>query len=125
MKLTTATLLVLAGLLIAIARATEPTETLTLACQGTQTRYAAEGMRSEQIAITLIVDFRKGTIVGFPGSNAPVNISNSDEVMISFSRDGVNSRFNGIIDRKRKTVDGVNMSLDTNMPDFGYAMKCK
>ena len=82
-------------------------------------------MTSEQIAITLIVDFQKGTIVGFPGSNAAVNITNSDEVMISFSRDGGNSRFNGIIDKKRKTVDAVNMSLDTNTPDFGYTMKCK
>ena len=125
MKLTTATLLVLAGLLIATARATEPTETLTLACQGTQTRYAAAGMTSEQITMTLTLDFQKGTIVGFPGSNAPVNISNSDDVMVSFSRDGGNSRFNGIIDKKRKTVDGVNMSLDTNTPDFGYTMKCK
>ena len=125
MKLTTATLLVLAGLLIATARATEPTETLTLACQGTQTRYAAAGMTSEQITMTLTLDFQKGTIVGFPGSNAPVNISNSDDVMVSFSRDGGNSRFNGIIDKKRKTVDAVNMSLDTNTPDFGYTMKCK
>ena len=125
MQPTTATLLVLTGLLAAIARAAEPTGTLTLACQGTQTRYAAEGMTSEQIAITLIIDFRKGTIVGFPGSNALVNISNSDEVTIAFSRDGGNSRFNGIIDKKRKTVDGMNMSLDTNTPDFGYAMKCK
>ena len=125
MKLTTATLLVLAGLLIATARATEPTETLTLACQGTQTRYAAAGMTSEQITMTLTLDFPKGTIVGFSGSNAPVNISSSDDVMISFSRVDGNSRFNGIIDKKRKTVDGVNMSLDTNTPDFGYAMKCK
>ena len=66
-----------------------------------------------------------GDIVGFPASNAPVNISSSDDVMVSFSRDGGNSRFNGIIDKKRKTVDGVNMSLDTNTPDFGYTMKCK
>jgi hypothetical protein len=122
MKPTTATLLVFVSL-IAIAQAVE--STLTLACQGTQTRYAAAGMTSEQITMTLTLDFQKGTIVGFPGSNAPVNISNSDDVMVSFSRDGGNSRFNGIIDKKRKTVDAVNMSLDTNTPDFGYTMKCK
>ena len=122
MKPTTATLLVFVSL-IAIAQAAE--STLTLACQGTQTRYAAAGMTSEQITMTLTLDFQKGTIVGFPGSNAPVNISNSDDVMVSFSRDGGNSRFNGIIDKKRKTVDAVNMSLDTNTPDFGYTMKCK
>jgi hypothetical protein len=124
MKPTAATLFVVVSL-IAVAQAAEPIETLTLACQGTQTRYAAEGMTSVQLAMTLIVDFRKGTIVGFPDSDVPVNISNSDEVTIAFSRDSGSSRFNGIIDKKRKTVDGVNMSFDTNTPDVGYAMKCK
>jgi hypothetical protein len=124
MKPTTATLLALTGLLVAAAQAAAP-ETVTLACKGTQTRWTADGMKSEQITMTLIVDFQEGTIAGFPGSTTPVNISNSDEVMISFSRHGGNSRFNGILDRKRKTVDAVNMSLDTNAPDFGYAMKCK
>jgi len=125
MKPTTAMLLALTGLSVATAQAAEPTGTLTLACQGRQTRWTVEGMKSDEIALTLTVDFQKGTIIGFPSTNAPVNISSSDEVMISFSRDGGSSRFNGIIDTKRKTVDAVNMSLNTNTPDFGYTMKCK
>jgi hypothetical protein len=61
----------------------------------------------------------------FPGTDAPVNINNSDEMTISFSRDGGSSRFNGIIDWMRSTVDAVHMSLDTSAPDFGCALKCK
>src|SRR6516162_6367713 len=118
-------LLALAALPISAARAAEPAGTLTLACQGTQTRWTAEGMKSEPVTMTLMVDFRKKTVVGFPGTDAPVNIKNSDEMTISFSRDVGSSRFNGIIDRMRSTVDAVYMSLDTSTPDFGYALKCK
>jgi hypothetical protein len=32
--------------------------------------------------------------------------------------------FNGIIDRKRNTVDAVYMSFKKYTPDFGYALKC-
>jgi len=120
-----AAMLALAGLSISTAQAAEPTGTLTLACQGTQNRYSAEGMKSEPITMTLIVDFQKKTVVGFPDSDAPVNITNSDERTISFSSDGGSSRFNGIIDRVRNTVDAVYMSLDPNTSDFGYALKCK
>ena len=67
--------------------------------------------------------FQIKTVVGFPGTDGPVNIS--DEMTISFSRDVGSSRFNGIIDRMRSTVDAVYMSLDTSTPDFGYALKCK
>ena len=98
-------LLALAALPISTARAAEPAGTLTLACQGTQTRWTAEGMKSEQVTMTLVVDFQKKTVVGFPGTDPPVNINNSDEMTISFSRDVGSSRFNGIIHRMRSTVD--------------------
>ena len=75
-------LLALAALPISAARAAEPAGTLTLACQGTQTRRTAEGMKSEPITMTLMVDFQKKTVVGFPGTDGPVNIS--DEMTISF-----------------------------------------
>jgi hypothetical protein len=125
MKPPTATLLVLTGLLIATAQAAEPTGTLKLACQGAQNRWTAAGIKSEQITMTLIIDFQKKTIVGFPDSDVSANIDNSDELTIVFSRDSGSSRFNGIIDRKKNTADAVYMSSDTNTQDVGYALKCR
>jgi hypothetical protein len=118
-------LLVLTGLLIATAHAAEPTGTVTLACQGLQNQWTSAGMKSVPITMTLIIDFQKRTIVGFPDSDVPASISNSDEMTITFSRDSERSRFNGIIDRKRNTTDAVYMSSDTNTLDFGYALKCR
>jgi hypothetical protein len=69
-------LLALAGLSISTGQAAEPTETLTLACQGTTTsfnRHFDEPQawdKPQPVLLGLLVDFANGTLKGFPFTSA-------------------------------------------------------
>jgi hypothetical protein len=113
------------GVIVALAQATEPTGTLTLACQGT----TKLGEKLEPISMGIIVDFAARTVHGFgyPGLSGrfdfPVKITGMNEVTVAFhgsNQTGVS--ITGSIDR----VTG-DAEARTQTPDLilRYALQCK
>jgi len=90
-------LLALAGLCASTVLADEPTGTLTLACTGMETHQGGAGNSSEQINISIIVDFQKKSVTGL--SDSQVAISNVDETAITLSAAETGWVMNGGMDR--------------------------
>ena len=95
MKTTAAVLLVVTSM---TAQAAE-TETLTLACKGTETHKGGAGSSSEQINIGVIVDFQKKAVLGLSGDSEPVPITSISETTISFAAQETGWVMNGTLDR--------------------------
>ena len=106
MKATAAALFALAGLLIATARAAEPTEALTLACKGQRILWGAPNTdpMKEQVSMGVIVNFTAWTVNGL-GSDwrDPIPIHTITDTAITFfaehQNDPVDASIIGTIDR--------------------------
>jgi hypothetical protein len=130
MKPTTATLLALAGLLVATAQAAEP-ETVTLACEGMATdMMRADAMRYPK-SMDIAINFTTGAvhIPSVSGLSIGIIRDASDELTIIFSGLSAGSRFTGHVNR----VTGDMMAIDSKrdwktgkiLSAMGYSMKCK
>jgi hypothetical protein len=131
MKPAIATLLALAGLLVATAQAAEP-ETATLACEGMATdMMRADAMRYPK-SIGIVINLTTG-VVHIPSINGPsieIIRDASDELNIIFSGlDGTSGQtFTGHVNR----VTGDMMATDSKrdlktgkiLSAMAYAMKC-
>src|SRR5262245_16999388 len=104
------------GVMIGLAQATEPTGTLTLACQGTmidKTDPSLEAAKPEPVTMGLMIDFTSNTVAGFEHLNpvlggAPVKIIVVDKTTIGFS--GINAAGGtafGTIDRITGDVEAA------------------
>jgi hypothetical protein len=132
MKPTTATLLALAGLLVATVQAAEP-ETVTLACEGTATdMMRADAARSPK-SMDIAINFTTGAvhIPSVSGLSIGIIRDASDELTIIFSglSAGSGQAFTGHVNR----VTGDMMATDSKrdwrtgkiLSAMGYSMKCK
>jgi hypothetical protein len=88
----------LALAVLSTAQAAEPTGTLTLACQGTETDKGGAGTTSAQINIGVIVDFQKKAVLGLSGDSEPVPITSISETTISFATQETGWVMNGTLD---------------------------
>ena len=112
MKPTAAALFALPGLLIATARAAEPTGTLTLACKGQRTTWGAPNTDpvKEQVSMGVIVNLTAWTVNGL-GSDwrDPIPIHTITETAITFFAERqdvpVEASIIGTIDRITGDVD--------------------
>jgi hypothetical protein len=76
--------LLLALAALSTAQAAEPTETLTLACEGTRTLEGTK-TRLDTVSFGVIVDFPSRTVQGLPShAGAEVKVNNVDETGIYF-----------------------------------------
>jgi len=107
-------LLALAALSISTAQAAEP-ETLTLACEGTETWrslfFSADPPKPSSISI--IVNFAAGTVSGF--GPIPVKIDRVSEQLVSFvghnNSDEITWTVSGSIDRVTGDVEATSSML--------------
>jgi hypothetical protein len=132
MKPTTATLLVLAGLLIATAQAAEP-ETVTLACEGTATDMMRADATRYPKSMGIVINLTTGAvhIPSVNGLSIEIIRDASDELTIIFSGLNISSgqAFTGHVNR----VTGDMMATDSRrdwktgkiLSAMGYSMKCK
>jgi hypothetical protein len=109
----------LAGLLV--ARAAEPTGTLTLACEGTATGTATDNV-TEPISMGIIVDFKAGKIDGF-GKSLPAEIRTIDETTIVFSANDNSRSVEGNMDRITGNLRAT--SVIVGSWSMTYELKCK
>jgi hypothetical protein len=132
MKPTTATLLALAGLLVATAQAAEP-ETVTLACEGTASDMMRPDTTRYPKSMRIVINLTTGA-VHIPSVNRPsieIIRDASDELNIIFSGlDGSSGQtFTGHVNR----VTGGMMATDSKrdlktgkiLSAMDYSMKCK
>jgi hypothetical protein len=114
-------------ILLAFLGQAEPTGTLTLACQGTETQRGGGGTTSEQINIGVIVDFQKRLVIGF--SDSPLRITGVDETTISFSGEDTGWGMNGGIDRVTGWLHGASLKSDPStrktILSISYDLQCK
>ena len=90
MKLT-----MLLALGISVAHAAEPTETLTLACQGMETIT-----HEKAVSTSMIINFATQTIMGLDApSNSSIKIINMDEATIHFGGGSPEWKIDGDINR--------------------------
>jgi hypothetical protein len=101
------------GVLVALATAQAADTTLTLACQGTVTDGMKDAAPEKPVSLGIVVNFTKQTVegIGYSGeyTNAfypsyPVDITNSNEVTISF---GGSYRNRDIPGSSEDRVEGV------------------
>ena len=132
MKATAAALFALAGLLIATARAAEPTEALTLACKGQRISWGAPNTDpvKEQVSMDVIVNFTAWTVNGL-GSDwrDPIPIHTITDTAITFfaehQNDPVDASVIGTIDRITGDVDaGITASGLSGKVSMLYSLKC-
>ena len=123
------------GVMIGLAQATEPTGTLTLACQGT--KQWSDDAKPEATSTGIILNFAAGTLEGF-GSDVtfPMRITDVTETTISFTGDNWNdpkrtasfSMF-GTIDRVTGAVEatlaGTMVGPAKKTWSAQYVLKCK
>jgi hypothetical protein len=129
---------------ISIAEAAEPTETLTLACQGMRT--AAKGPRGltwaplpalgkpQPVSLGLLVDFTSKTVKGFDFGSPELKITAVNELLVEFGASwevGTSYRVDGRIDRVTGDV-GVLWQAHEHLPsppfedeEVRYSLKCK
>ena len=121
------TSILLALALISTAQAAEPTGTLTLACTGMETHQGGAGNSSEQINISIIVDFQKKSVTGL--SDSQVAISNVDETAITLSAAETGWVMNGGIDRVTGSLYAVFDQLDPStrqsILSISYDLQCQ
>ena len=121
------TSILLALTLISSAQAAEPTGTLTLACTGTETHQGGAGNSSEQINISIIVDFQKKSVTGL--SDSRVAISSVDETAITLSGAETGWVMNGGIDRVTGSLYAVFYQLDPStrqsILSISYDLQCQ
>jgi hypothetical protein len=121
------TSILLALTLISSAQAAEPTGTLTLACTGMETHQGGAGNSSEQINISIIVDFQKKSVTGL--SDSQVAISNVDETAITLSGAETGWVMNGGIDRVTGSLYAVFYQLDPStrqsILSISYDLQCQ
>ena len=112
---------------ISSAQAAEPTGTLTLACTGMETHQGGAGNSSEQINISIIVDFQKKSVTGL--SDSQVAISNVDETAITLSAAETGWVMNGGIDRVTGSLYAVFDQLDPStrqsILSISYDLQCQ
>ena len=117
----------LAGLCASTVLADEPTGTLTLACTGTKTYQGGEGNTSEQINISIIVDFQKRSVMGL--SDGPLAISDVDETTITLSGAATGWVMNGGIDRVTGSLYAVSIRSDPStrqtILSISYNLQCQ
>jgi hypothetical protein len=90
MKLT-----MLLALGVSVAHAAEPTETLTLACQGMETIT-----HEKAVSTSMIINFATQTIMGLDApSNSSIKIINMDEATIHFGGGSPEWKIDGDINR--------------------------
>jgi hypothetical protein len=124
-KATAAALLVVAGV---TAQAAEPA-TLTLACQGT-TISSLENAKPEPVSMGIIVNFTNRTVQGF---GYPVNITDVDEVTVSFngfsSLSSTRWHTDGFIDRVTGDLyaNSLVQAVETSkiVTSTIYSLKCR
>jgi hypothetical protein len=125
MRAMAATLLVLA--LISTAQAAEPTRTLTLACTGKKTYQGGEENTSEQINLSIIVDFQKKSVMGL--SDGPLATSDVDETTITLSGAATGWVMNGGIDRVTGSLYAVSIRSDPStrqtILSTSYNLQCQ
>ena len=113
--------------LISTAQAVEPTGTLTMACTGTETYQGGEGNTSEQINISIVVDFQKKSVMGF--SDGRLAISRVDETTITLSGAAPGWAMNGGIDRGTGWLYAVSTKSDPStrqtILSVSYDLQCK
>ena len=132
MKATAAALFALAGLLIATARAAEPTETLTLACRGEKIWWGAPNTDpvKEQVSMGIIVNFTAWTVNGLGRDwRDAIPIHTITETAITFfaerQNDLVEASIIGAIDRIAGDVDaGITASGSSGKVSMLYSLKC-
>jgi hypothetical protein len=121
------TSILLALTLISSAQAAEPKGTLTLACAGMETHQGGAGNSSEQINISIIVDFQKKSVTGL--SDSQVAISNVDETAITLSAAETGWVMNGGIDRVTGSLYAVFDQLDPStrqsILSISYDLQCQ
>jgi hypothetical protein len=120
-------LLALAVLFLSTAQATEPA-TLTLGCEGVETRRGYSGALAEDhINIGIIVDFQKQIVNGL--SDYTLGIGSVDETTISFY--GITPGWNmeGRIDRVTGALVAASNKVDPNtrklILSLEYQLQCK
>ena len=115
------------GVIIGLAQAAEPTGTLTLACTGTKTYQGGEGNTSEQINISIIVDFQKRSVMGL--SDGPLAISDVNETTITLSGAATGWVMNGGIDRVTGSLYAVSIRSDPStrqtILSISYNLQCQ
>jgi hypothetical protein len=110
------------------AQAAEPA-TLTLACQGTQTKLTEltdAKPESQSISMGIIVNFTARTVEGFV-THFPVKIDAVNEAFVSFHGYKDGWRVFGGIDRVTGDVDATIefRNQGTLTSGLGYSLKCK
>jgi hypothetical protein len=131
LKAVAAALLVITSM---TAQAAEP-ETLTLACQGTQTKLTEltdAKPESQSISMGIVVNLTARTVEGFipPGvGEFPVKIDAINQVTVSFGGYKDGWRVVGGIDRVTGDVDATiecrNQKTGNLISGAGYSLKCK
>jgi len=129
--------LMLLTLALSIGEATEPTGTLTLACQETATdkNNLTEPASPKPVSMGLILDFASKTVAGlervFPNfSAAVVKIISVDDTSIGYSgNDGQGGAVFGQIDRITGDIEAATerWNNETNKLEWatGYLLQCK
>jgi len=116
-------LLVLAGLSISTADAADPTETLTLACQGTITNIGKEGGKPEPISMGIIINFTTQTVHGF-FDEFQINLVRTTETTIMF--EGASKSGVGILGNIDRVTGGVGATTTRSKTDMtSYELQCR
>jgi hypothetical protein len=132
MKSTAATLLALAGLLIATAQAAEP-ETVMLACEGTATDMMGADSTRYPKSMGIVINLTTGAvhIPSVTGLSVEIIRDASDELTIIFS--GLNTSSGKALRGHLNRVTGEMMATDSRrdwktgriLSAMGYSMKCQ